>query len=214
MLFAHRGFVGLFLIAALVTSCAPRSVPAPCCADAVIANDAGAAAGGDRACDDGRDVIELPTRVHLLDSSFENLSASFTAEDFDSVLAEANVLLAQACLRIVVESTVRDPLTAAQESAYADAVANGTDDPLRLMAQVMPAGQWLSPGFDVMVFKTFKPIAPASGVFIQQLGAVLFAEETPPGDPNPAAILAHEFGHSLGLDHYTGPDADSNLMVA
>lgn len=198
----------------LVTGCASPGNVTTCCDEEEAPVDAGAAPDGGGACSGGREVIELPTRVHFLESSAENLSATFTEAEFAPLLAEANGLLAQACLRVVVESYVQDPLSAAQEAAYADAVANGTGDPLQLMGQVMPAGQRLSPGFDVMVFKTFRPIAPASGVFIQQIGAVLFAEETPPGDPNPAIILAHEIGHSLGLEHYTGADADNNLMTA
>lgn len=48
----------------------------------------------------------------------------------------------------------------------------------------------------------------------RQVGAVLFAEQTPPGDANAHAVLAHELGHSLGFLHDEGPDAAGNLTVA
>lgn len=204
--------IGLLLVG--FAGCGAAGGGGPGDGDAATRDAAAAGDGGDAACGGGLDVVELPTRVHLLDSAYDALRATVTEETFAPFVARANELLAQACLRVVVESTVRDALSADQEALYADALANGTDDPLRTMGQLMPAGQLLTPGWDVMVFKTFRPIAPASGVYVRQLGAVLFAEDGPPGEPNVAAVLAHEFGHSLGLTHYTGADADRNLMVA
>ena len=52
---------------------------------------------------------------------------------------------------------------------------------------------------------------------MRALRVILWAERLPEAaghQPNPSIILAHEVGHALGLLHYEGDDAASNLMTA
>ncbi len=167
-------------------------------------------------CGAGNPMLELPVRVHLLASNLPSFNATISEEGFQAVLDAANTWWQQACIRFVVESFIVDPLTEEQEQAFQAALDAGPEpsDMLALMGNAMPKGNMLSPGWNVMVFRVFEG-APASGVYIAKIQSVLWAEELPPGAPrvdNPPVILAHEFGHSLGLKHYEGPEPENNLM--
>ena len=167
------------------------------------------------ACAGGLPWRTVPVRFHLVQSTLPSLDATWTEQDLLPVLETTQALWAQACLRVELESTVRSVVTEAQEQAYLEALEEGTAGREReVMTAAMPEGQRLDPGWNVMVFPSFAPVAPASGLFLFETGDILFAEQTPSGAPNPLPIFAHELGHSLGLGHHKGPDASSNLMTA
>jgi hypothetical protein len=175
----------------------------------------GGSSGG--ACPTGAEWLDVPFRLHLVRSAIESLDATLDQAAFEAVLAQASTDWEQACIRFVLESVVEDPLTAEQEQAFLDKVATNPppEERYALMRDAMPQGNLLDPGWNVMVFPTFA--APASGVYVHELGSVLWAERLPPGAPpgdNFPIILAHEFGHSLSLPHYEGADAPTNLMNA
>ena len=193
--------------------------PDPARADMMRADMMRADAGGPGGapCAGGLDWIAIPVRFHLLRSRIEGLNATLSEEALRAQIAEAQGYLDQACVRIAVERVVERPVSPAQEDAYEAAWAE--DVPPQRMQQVMldamPQERLLEPGWNVMVFSQFNKYT--SGVYLTAIRSVLWAERIPPGGgsaPNPAIVLAHEIGHSLGLLHYEGPDLAENLMCA
>lgn len=200
----HRLF--LAVSALLFPACNDRALPPPA--------DTAALPTQTLDCAAGFPWLNLPVRVHLIQSTIPSLNATWSEPDVTLALDAANEGWTQACIALSLESVVRAPLTAEQETAFLQAIADGIDGNERqTMQAAMPVGNRLEPGWNVMVFPTFAPVAPASGLFLFETGDILFAEQTPPGAENPPAVLAHEFGHSFSLPHYDGDDAASNLMT-
>ena len=158
--------------------------------------------------------VEVPIRFHLLRSEILNLTATFSESQVATLVADAQQLWDQACIRLVIESVIENPLTAMQEMDY-----NRRKDEVeaagfsQLMKNVMPRSNLLRPGWNVMVFRAFERFS--SGVYFSDIPSVLVAERLPDAAGsrlNPPIILAHEIGHALSLRHYDGVDVDQNLM--
>ena len=159
--------------------------------------------------------MELPVRFHLVRSSLSELNATLTAAEVPGLVAEVQSYWDQACIRIQIESVIQNDVSPEQEQAYTQAWQGDVQGPQmkQLMTDVMPKGNRLSPGWNVMIFRQFNKFA--SGVYLSEIGSVLWAEALPPpagSGPNPPVILAHEVGHALGLLHYEGAGLKENLM--
>ena len=165
-------------------------------------------------CVAGLPWLEVPIRFHLLRSEVSNLNATFSEGQISSLVADAQQLWNQACIRLVIETVIENPLTVMQELDY-----NRRKDEVdaaefrQLMLNAMPRSNLLRPGWNVMIFRAFERFS--SGVYFSEIPSVLFAERLPAAAgnaPNPPIILAHEIGHALSLRHYDGVDAEQNLM--
>ena len=166
-------------------------------------------------CPAGLPWIEIPTRFHLLSSSIDSLNATLSEAQLRETLAEAQLYLDQACIKVRVERVVRDEVGAERERRFSEVLAsNPSNEAFRaMMVDVIPREKLLSPGWNIMVFKAFERFT--SGVYLTDIPSVLWAEQLPAvagGAPNPPLILAHEIGHALGLLHYEGPGIERNLM--
>lgn len=165
-------------------------------------------------CTEGLPWVEVPIRFHLLRSEILNLNATFSESDISTLVADAQQLWDQACIRLVVETVIENPLTAMQEMDYNQRKDEVEASGFRqLMLNAMPRNNLLRPGWNVMVFRAFERFS--SGVYFSEIPSVLFAERLPAAagsTPNPAIILAHEIGHALSLRHYEGEDVAQNLM--
>ena len=158
--------------------------------------------------------LEVPIRFHLLRSEILNLNATFSENQISTLLADAQQLWNQACIRLVIEAVVENRLTPMQEMDYIQRKDELEASGFRqLMLDVMPRSNLLRPGWNVMVFRAFERFS--SGVYFSEIPSVLFAERLPEAAGsglNPPIILAHEIGHALSLRHYEGADVDQNLM--
>ena len=166
-------------------------------------------------CPAGLPWLTVPVRIHLLESNIDSLNATLTPPEITRIMQETSTYWEQACIRFTIEMILKNAITLEQEAQYQMRVANGPmqGEHLRIMTDVMPTTRRLISGWNLMVFPKFS--APASGVYLSETQTLLWSELPPPGTPieqNPSIILAHEFGHSFSLPHYTGPNTTENLM--
>ena len=62
--------------------------------------------------------VEVPIRLHLLRSEILNLNATFSENQISTVVADAQRLWNQACIRFVIEAVIENRLTPMQEMDY------------------------------------------------------------------------------------------------
>ncbi len=158
-------------------------------------------------------LLRLPLRVHLLHSSeSEALSTTRSDSEVRTLLATANAIWRQASIGWALESVVREdaPNGALFEQLRAAQIPSTRD---RLLS-IAPRGKLLRDGWNLFLIRDFGRIG--GGVFFTELDGVILAErgfgfELPP-DGRGGATLAHELGHSLGLDHQPC-DSTRNIMA-
>ncbi len=151
------------------------------------------------------DVMTLQVDVFLLEFwGYPHLSAEYGERELEELFAEVNAIWAQAGIQWNLASVERVDL----READFEIPTRGFMRPREFrnaVATVIPedpsAGRW--PVYFVRQF----PV-PGSGVYLVELGTVLYGELNQHGVRRPV-VLAHELGHSLGLPHVPQPD---NLM--
>jgi len=155
----------------------------------------------------GAGVRKLPVSVYLLTFSDQaQLSAQYSAQDVAKLFDEVNAIWSKSGITWSVDSVTTVPVAGndfkiptagfANPRAFRDAVAG-------LIPDATSTGRWR-----VYLVRQF-PIN-GSAVYIIEKGAVLYGELNKFGARQPV-ILAHELGHSLGLQHVSMSD---NLMYA
>ncbi|MGH7674865.1 MAG: hypothetical protein ACREMV_06285, partial [Gemmatimonadales bacterium] len=103
----------------------------------------------------------------------------------------------------------------APQGARFDSVVTGRLPPTReRLFSVAPRGALLTPGWNLFLIRDFGQIG--GGVFYVDIPGVVLAErgmgiELAPGERG-GATLAHELGHSLGLEHHAC-DESRNIMA-
>ena len=151
--------------------------------------------------------FELPVSVYLCDfEGMKELSAKYTHRDVIKLFDEVNEIWAKWRIKWDVESVeditfTRDMFKIPtggfrKNREFRNAVA-------RLIPHNIQGRHWR-----VYIMDEF-PVR-GSAVYVSERGAVLYGEVNNRGERLPV-ILAHEFGHSLGLQHVSFSD---NLMYA
>lgn len=209
----------LALSLSLLTACGPATTRGMHVADgglfpgdAAATADAGAPDAAAPVC---TETITVPVRVHLLASASTSLRATWSAAQASERLTAAAAFWAGYCLQVDEESVVTTTAEAAGEAAFASATASAPIDSLRLrdaLRDTVPRAALLASGWNVFVIHDFN--APTVGVFIPDPGvqSVFVAQQRIDGTPLAPFILAHELGHALSLEHYSGADRERNLM--
>jgi hypothetical protein len=193
----------------LASAIALGLVTAACGADPDVA----AAPDAAIVCTGARAWISVPVRIQLIQSDDATFTAHASAAEVAAVVDAADGLWAQACVRFAIESTVVAPTDPALVAAYRDALASHDLMTVsRALGALLPDAAALDPGVNVYVFGGLG--MPRLGRYFSNLDAVAWADQKPDGEPTQPVLLAHELGHALALEHYTGDDPEHNLMTA
>jgi hypothetical protein len=205
----------LVVLLAALTSCGGRVV-GPMGTDAGSSDGSGSVAGGSGPTLPGCSAtIVVPVRMHLLASGNPSLDATWTPAEARDELTRAADFWATSCVVLREERIVSTNAEASGEAAFAMATSSMPVDSLRLrsaLSATVPRTALLTPGWNVFVIRDFA--APTIGVFIPDPGvqSIFVAQQQINGTPLAPFILAHEFGHSFSLGHYTGSNRELNLM--
>ncbi len=158
--------------------------------------------------------IQLEVRFHLLQSSvLDALDVTLTDEEVGQLVQSLNEVWAQAGVVWQIEQIVREP--ALNPDVFRQVLNDATGSSSGLVAEVLPDENVRPDIWNVFLVRTFG--GGLGGVYFQTHRAVVAAELDPLGNRDlrggTARILAHELGHSLGLDH-VACTAAGNLMAA
>jgi len=158
--------------------------------------------------------IELDVRVHLLESDeFTQLSTTLTGPEVGTLFEGVNEIWAEAGIRWVIESIVREPAT--NQELFGQVIRGEIPFTGSVLASLLPREQLLMGKWDVFLIRDLG--GSLGGIYIGGIPAVIGAELDPLGARDLASsmprIVAHELGHSIGLAHVDCVAA-GNLMAS
>jgi hypothetical protein len=158
--------------------------------------------------------INLEMRLHLLQSSeLDALDATLTDDEIGEVIQAVNEVWAQAGVVWQIEQIVREP--ALNPDVFRQVLHDPRGNPASLVAAVLPKKNLRPDIWNVFVIRDFG--GSVGGVYLLRERVVVSAELDPLGNRDlsggTARILAHELGHSLGLEHVPCTTT-GNLMAA
>ncbi len=159
--------------------------------------------------------IKLRVRVHLLQSEeVDELNATLTDDEVGTLFIGVNRIWEQARITWNVESITREQ--AESEQAFEKLLRGAISNPLEVLLSIFPRENLLRDEWNVFVLKDLGDIAGGIYISFRDTQVVFFAEFGPTGAQAPAGlgprILAHELGHSLGLQHVPCTP-EGNLMA-
>ena len=191
---------------------ATRNIPRLAATCLVLAACGESASTGPQIDEDG--VIHLEVRLHLLRSSaLDELDVRLTDEEVGEVVQAVNDVWAQADVVWQTERIVRE--TALNPELFRQLLNGGFGNQTSLVAAVLPDDNLRRDVWNVFLIRDFG--GALGGVYLPGDRVVVSAELDPRGNRNlsggTARILAHELGHSLGLEHVPCTVA-GNLMAA
>ncbi len=162
----------------------------------------------------GPEAIELAVRVHLVHSNqLDALNVRLSEAEVAELMTAVNETWAQAGIVWSVENIVQDD--ARNESLFSRALIDPTVSLISVLTSVLTLESLRDDIWNVFMIRDFGDAL--GGVYLEIERVVVSAEIDPSGqrDTNGgmARILAHELGHSLGLDHVQCA-AQGNLMAA
>ncbi len=143
--------------------------------------------------------ITLSVRAHVLSSRLGEIDSSLSDAGVRALFDRANEVWAQAEVRWVLESIVREP--AQMEDALETSIQTATPISGSLLLSVLPQSNLFTGSWDVFFVSDLTSIAGFPGVFFPSLPGMIASEVDPAGLGDPGRILAHELGHSLTLEH-------------
>jgi hypothetical protein len=157
----------------------------------------------------------LSVRVHLLQSNeFEALNATLNAGDVAVLFAGANHIWEPVGVEWRIESIVREP--ARNAAAYHKIFRGEGADRLDVLLSIFPRENLLADGWDVFVLRDFGRFGAGVYISLPEAQVAFVAEIGSSGEQRPSGsgprVLAHELGHSLGLQHVSCTTA-GNLMA-
>ncbi len=153
--------------------------------------------------------IVIPIRVHILRSAeSSHLNCLCTEAQITAWFDVVNTIWSSAAIRWDLESFVYEEANNAAEFDRIVELGRDADpgDRHSVVHSMYPLDQRLAPGWNIFFINR---MAFGGGVYNPETKSVLIGETSPGGDLNPS-ILAHELGHSLGLQHLREP---YNLMA-
>ena len=171
-----------------------------------------ASCNGDGPTDGDVDSTILRMRVHLLQSDFSPLNTTLTEDDVRTIITGVNDIWQQAGVTWEIESIVSD--NALNAAVYESVLLGDLPATGPRIASILPQGSSSDSRWDVFYLLDLGGIA--GGVYLAPITSVVVAELDPTGRRDLAGsiarILAHELGHSLGLQHVPCTP-DGNLMA-
>ena len=160
------------------------------------------------------EIIHLDMRLHLLQSSeLDQLDVTLTDTEVGVLIEGLNDVWRQAGVAWRLEQIVREP--ALNPDAFRAFLSDQSQSATSLVAEVLPTEHLRPDVWNVFLVRDFG--GRLGGVYFRSRRVVVGAELDPTGARDlrggTARILAHELGHSLGLNH-APCTAAGNLMAA
>ena len=160
------------------------------------------------------EAIELTLRVHLVQSDqLEALNVGLSDAEVTELMTAVNGTWAQAGVTWSLESIFRED--ARNEPLFRRALTGSTEDLISVLTSVLTAENLRPDIWNVFMIRDFG--GRLGGVYLANERVVISTEVDPLGQRDTgggmARILAHELGHSLGLQH-VACTAQGNLMAA
>ena len=159
--------------------------------------------------------VQLRVRVHVLQSDVvEALDATIGDDELHEMFAAVNTIWDLAQITWNIESVTRER---AQSPEAFESLLRGTDaNALEVLLSILPQENLLAGEWNVFVIRNLGNVAGGVYISFAEAQLILLGELGPNGPQEPSGsgprILAHELGHSLGLQHVPCV-AEGNLMA-